>query len=1251
MQLIKKYPFLLLFIGLSCISSARGQVIILSNANFSGSSMAGPMNSSTAAGAASRYAYIFPQSTVSSLLHGDTIRSVSFMRNGGDSIAGASNLKIFMRTTVNNNYGSKSLHWVNQTSAIAMKKVYDKNPKTDIGKQSGWVRFEFFTPYVVDTVFGKNLEILVEYTQTSAQSSNVFWSFENSASVNGYAANQTKFVRTNGGVLTDTTNSSTEWHPSIRIEFPRNDFDMSLVKLYALGKLPVPLGNPDTVRAIVQNVGKKSHAFKLYLKSKGANQLIDSASYYLNYLDEKLLNLPLLFPTNTGLDTLIAFVRGDQASANDTQTVIRLATSNIYSYKDPNRPIVGGIGFNGSTGDFVAKFYASASKAINQIGVSFAGSNQKFKLGIWKADGKKGAPGTNVWTSDTLTTAPNFITPVWPPVNVTGNFFVGVRQIGISNVAFGYQPEDPVRPSTFFYAAPLGDTNWVDFAPDAPYKFAIEPRIQAANDVSPIAVMKPKDTLALAGFKLMAPKAKIINYGSNHQTSAFAVKMNILRFGQLQYSSVKWDTIYSGRQHIITFDSSFLPTDAGDYDVQVITLLPTDQMKDNDTLKSKFTIAVYKDVGPTTVFDPSSNYDYEQFIDTIYPTVFIQNYGLDKQGPFTVRAEIYDSTNTLIYSDFKSYTLTALNSVLASFNAFPCSVKGRYYFRAFTSLNIDLDKSNDTVWRYFNIVRSNDVAISKITYPANLAILTPPVASKRPEAELINLGDLNQGDPFWSYCEISFNNNLIYSDSIYMNVFTGSPQTLLFKTFKPTQKGYYTMKVFSGLPIDQVRMNDTLVSQFAVGVPDDVEVVAIEPAKQAKLQLNHLYATRFTVRNNGYNAQNTAFPVVFKVSQGASLQYIQIKYITLDSGKTQTFTIDSSLYLDELKPYDVQVYTLLAKDFVSKNDTIRGQYYPVKANDVGVSKILFPTTSDTLLLNTQYVKGLVQVKNFGDSAVNVNFTTTLQMVNANTMVQFYSKTIDSSLLGQDSMVLEFPGITIGSPTMPIIIRAFTSWSKDQFVANDSSRSKSQFMVVFDAAANRVNWPLHTVKYFLPQTIKKPQIEIKSNALKSMDLVNVYYKINRVDTLNNMESPVYFDTVMLSVLAAQSLQVIDMNKDLDLFALGKGRYKTYLNVVQRQDQVPQNNTLTTLFWVDEKTNVQTFESSGISFSPNPSTGILCLSNPQNIDTEVVLMDIQGRVCMQWRLNSPYQIQNIQGLETGVYYLKIGSKTSKLLVEQK
>ena len=1242
-------------IALICIGTGlntKAQVIDLSNSAFTGSSLAGPANTSIVGGAASRYAYIFPQSAVSSLLHGDSIRSISLLRNGGGALYGTANMKIYIRTTVNSNYGSRSVNWVNLTGTTGMTKVYDKDPGTDFGSSDGWVRFEFSRAYVVDTILGKNLEMLVEYKQDSFQQSNIFWNFENSNSISAYGANQTKFVRTNGGTLTDTTNSSTEWHPSIRFEFPRYNFDLSVNKVYSLGKLPVPLGNPDTVKAIVQNVGKRSASFKLYLQSRGANNLMDSITYTLGVLESRLVNLPLLFPQNTGMDTLSVIAQTDPNNGNNSRSVYRLSTRYVYSYKDPTLPIVGGIGFNGSTGDFVAKFYSNTQKAINQISVSFAGSNQKFKLGIWKADGPGGKPGTNVWTSDSLQTRPNFITPVLPPVQVDGAFYVGVRQTGTVNVAFGYQPENPVRAKTFYYASPLGDTSWTDFSPDAPFKFAIEPRLQAVNDLAPVAVLVPTDTVKLINIVKMAPKARITNFGSADQLTPFNVKMNIFRYGNLEYTSTRSDTLSSGRSRTITFDSSFLPVSAGDYDVHVITRLPGDQLTDNDTLRTKFIVAVFKDVGPGTIFDPSSGYDYEQFVDTIYPTVFVQNYGLDRQGPFNVRAEIYDSAMNRIYVDTKTFTLTALNSILASFTPFPCSQKGTYYFRAFTELGIDIDKSNDTVRRTFRIIRSNDVAITGIVYPANNVSLLPPVSTRKPEAILENLGEMNQPDPFQTYCDIYYNNNLIYRDSISINSFRTIPQTLLYKNFSPTAKGYYRMLVYASLPLDQFRGNDTLVSDFAVGVPDDVEVLAFSPAAGEKLELNRPYPTSVTLRNNGYQPQNTPFALVFRVNKGTGIQYVKVKMVSLDSGETKTFAIDTSLMLNETGVYTVQVFTTLSKDFIRSNDTLNGVYNGVKANDIGVSEILFPSLNDTLLVNTQFVESIVRVVNLGDSAVNGRFRTTLRILNKANKVQLYSKSLDSAMNGSDTLNLKFPGFGVSNASVDILLIAHTSWADDQYRQNDTAKGESRFMVLYDVAAEGILLPANNAVYLKSSADLLPRIQIGNKSLKTMDNVFCELIIRRVDTVTLAETEVYRDSVFEQGLLTSEVRTPGLPRSLSVAALDKGVYKAYLSTYNALDQIPQNNQVGISFRIDEKTDVKSLLANAFRVFPVPVSKTLeiVFDSEVQLPQEVLLLDALGRVVLRQKPEAHHMWVDVSGLAAGVYTVQAGTGLIKIIVEK-
>ncbi|HEY1047193.1 MAG TPA: T9SS type A sorting domain-containing protein [Bacteroidia bacterium] len=1246
--MLKNYLFFLNIVLTFLAFQTQAQVITLGPGTFTNSNFAGPANTSVNSGAASRYAYIFPASMLNSLKHQDTILSLSFHKNAGGSIQGVCNMKIYMRMTVNANYGFRNINWVNQTSVTGMKKVYDKDPKNDIDSILGWVRFPLSTAFVVDTVFGKNLEILVEYTQSSAQLINTFWSFENGLSVPGYTSNQTKFVRTNGGTLTDTTNLSTDIHPSIRIEFPRYDKEIAINKLYSLGKIPIPQGNPDSVRAIVHNVGKKDQTFKIYLQSKGANKLIDSATYSIKSLEEKTLVMPLLYPTNTGLDTLTAFVRNDADSSNNSSSSFRLATGFVYSYKDPTQPIAGGIGFTGSTGDFVAKFYSASKKAINQISVSFSGSNQKFKLGIWAADGVGGKPGTLIWESDTLNPAPSFITSVDTPAAVNGTFYVGVRQIGTNNVGFGYQPDVPVRKNTFYYAAPLGDTNWVDFAPDAPFKFVIEPRLQAADDVAPIVYEFPKDTLWLANSKLMAPKATILNYGTNDQTTAFNVTMRIQRFNNQEFFSTRSTTLLKGQKKTITFDSAFYPLSAGQYDILTYTRLSNDQMIDNDTLRSRLIVAAFKDVGPGTIFDPSSGYDYEQFVDTIFPTVFVQNYGLDGQGPFNVRAEIFDSSNNLIYSDDKPQILTALNSVLVGFKAFPCDVKGKYFFRAFTELGIDVDKSNDTVSRSFKIVRSNDVALTSVVYPGNGKSYPPPVVAKRPEVILENLGDNNQAVPFKNYCEIYYQNNLIYKDSVTATSFRLNPNSVLFKNFTPTLKGYYKMIAFCAQPDDQFKKNDTIVSVFAVGVPDDVLMLDIAPAPGSSLELNRAYPTSVTVKNNGYNAQLTPFPVVFKVSRGLDLQYIKIIQVSLDSGETKTFNIDTTLMLNEPGEYDVQVYTKLNADFIKSNDTINGKYYTKKSKDISVASILYPTLSDTLLTNTGIVEPILLLTDIGDSAFDKSFKVMIRVKNANNGVQLYSKSLDTAFHGKDSMYLKFPGFSISNASIDVKIEAFTIAVEDQYHANDTAFSRSLFRIKFDPRAITVNKPAANVVLTEKTPLFKPEALIGNLGISILDSTRSICRIVSVDTINLNETTVYSDTIWTLGQFANSTGVVAMNKDFDASKFPFGVYKTYITVFSIKDQIFANNQVQANFRIKQSVSISVVNGHVFKLYPNPVSATL------NIESDVTingasLLDVSGRNLMLIDLNEGLTSIDVSMLSPGLYFINTGNGLIKFVVE--
>jgi hypothetical protein len=256
--------------------------------------------------------------------------------------------------------------------------------------------------------------------------------------------------------------------------------DAAVEIVYTLGKLPVGFGTPHTVSAIVRNNNTFNTAtIPVTLNVTGANTYSITENVTLNAGASSIVNLGGFNPTVVGTNTITVSVPADQEISNDSQSIEQLTTTNVYTYKlsnVPNEPF--GVGFAGGTGDFVAKFNSNGANPINQVNVDFTAGGQPYSLGIWDATGPGGAPGALVSEITGLTSAIGtaFIT-FDPPVTVTGDFYVGVRQTATTNIAFAYQEENPIRPQTFYFTAPTGGTTWTDFAPDSPFRFAIEVEI------------------------------------------------------------------------------------------------------------------------------------------------------------------------------------------------------------------------------------------------------------------------------------------------------------------------------------------------------------------------------------------------------------------------------------------------------------------------------------------------------------------------------------------------------------------------------------------------------------------------------------------------------------------------------------------------------------------------------------------------------------------------------------------------------
>jgi hypothetical protein len=497
-----------------------------------------------------------------------------FMFNLGASSAVTGNLKVYMLNTTSTTYANGT-DWT--TLSAAMTLVYNGTYTVPVSTTPIPVDVTLNTPF---TYTGAGIYVAYEWSSTGP--------FASTGAV--YQCNN---VLAGGVVMATSTTApptslatTSAFRPCLRFGY-NNPFtnDGVVLQVYTLGKLPIPFGNPHAIQAYIKNQGSDT------LFSLPATLNVTGAQTFTNVktIDtllpglSKLVTFDNFNPIITGANTVTVSVPSDQNNINNTLTKSLETNLNTYSYAQGTTP-TGGVGFNGATGDFVAKFTTTTSQAMNQVDVRFSAGGQPFQIGIWSAT-VTGTPDALLYTSPTYTsTAGAYTVLIDPPVTIpAGSFFVGVRQTGTTNVNFSYQTEDPIRPNCFFYTSPSGGTTWVDFAPANAFRFMIEPKFALANDVSLTAVAPVATNLYVAGQPINL-QATVINYGLNSQA---AVPVVYSVNGGTPVGPVT--TTVSLAQNdtntvFFTGTNLFTPTSSGIYTVKVFTQLTGDQNVSNDTL-------------------------------------------------------------------------------------------------------------------------------------------------------------------------------------------------------------------------------------------------------------------------------------------------------------------------------------------------------------------------------------------------------------------------------------------------------------------------------------------------------------------------------------------------------------------------------------------------------------------------------------------------------------------------------------------
>ena len=1177
----------------------------------------------------SRFAYIFPKSELGNIMHGDTIESLEFFRTDGPAFDTASKLKMWIATTSRSDFGKNKVSFLSEIANA--QQIYSQNPKQHIGTVESFYKLPFSKKFRFDTTNGQNLVLLVEFNQKDTLKGAFNFYFESSSTVSGYAPNQVQF--TSGTTLADSLNYSTEYHPSIIFNYPRIAKDLEVKGVYTLGKIPLPLGNPDSVKVLLKNVGKSDvKSFKCYTYSIGNNKQKDSFTIDLPKGEQRFFNVPSLNPIKKGTDTVyVACV--DQNTANNLGSSIRWGNENTYSYRDITQsPAPGGIGFSGAQGDFVARFQSNTSKAINQVSVMFSSTGLLFKIGIWGYDSIKARPGKLLYQSDTLKTVNGtYILDLKNPVKVKGSFFVGVRQIDKNNIGFGFQYEDPIRPQTFFYVEPLGDTNWVDFNPGAPYKFIIEPRLQADYDIAAISADYPKDSFNRYVADTMAPIGTVGNIGSYKPKDSIDIICEIWGPNSRLYRHVIRDTISPNIKRKYTFPKTFYPSELGEHRLLIISKLVNDQIKDNDTAIRKFYVGLKQDVMVKTMHEPAADFTtYEYLKDTLQPLATIMNMGYDNTPTFNTRCIILKGKN-VIYNKVNSVALPKFQSKIMYWPTYKSTDTGKLELLIITEMTTDKYRYNDTQRRWLIVYKKTDFGLDSLKSPiANNYYdqgVSIPIKFQAYNQGILSLFKIpiivTVFDPL---------NKVVYSDSVKTDI---DGYTLLSvsmpKSLKCFKKGIYKVLITCRGIYDMYPKNDTLKSTFNIGLPNDYLPTKILVVDTMSMGTGG-YTIGATIKNNGFIKSANNCPVICEIEFKGKQVYYAISNVNIDTAAQTSISFFKKFNPLYVGQYKIRIRTNYNGDMNVKNDTIERTFVA----DIG--KDALPL--EIIGLNTKYNFGQtlskieVSIKNQGrDSLIGVQ--SKLLIKSFNKIVYTSSVVLDTFSPRQAKGHFVNIGLKLNKVGM-YEVYLITYHPLDINVLNDTLIGVFQVGIDKDVMIDYLDSPQANKIYQTKQGMY-PRVLLRNIG---EDSVSSSGKIIYTISIGFPQKVWYRDTAQFNSMNPKDSAWITFKKRVELMDVGVHYVTTYLS--NRVDSIPDNDTFNCVFDV-ELNSVNDLKIGSVKVSPNPVKNRFTI-NTSNTILNFILFDNLGREIkckiIEGQLNkNSIECELPKNLSSAMYFLKV------------
>ena len=250
--------------------------------------------------------------------------------------------------------------------------------------------------------------------------------------------------------------------------------DAAVTGVFTLGTVSSAYGSPVTAQAIVNNAGAAT------LTNVPVTLTVTGATNYTS-----LLTIPTLAPgasviltfsypftatSGTNTVTVTAAAAGDAVATNNAKTTTQTISALTQSHFATAPTFADGIGSGTANTLLLARYHVNSAAPVTSVTPTFFGAataTDTYQVVIYNANATTGLPGALLYTSATrIRPATTLNDPVTVPnISVTGDFFVGVKQLTKNNISLAFVTDSPLRPATFYFS--LNGTAFNDLSTSA----------------------------------------------------------------------------------------------------------------------------------------------------------------------------------------------------------------------------------------------------------------------------------------------------------------------------------------------------------------------------------------------------------------------------------------------------------------------------------------------------------------------------------------------------------------------------------------------------------------------------------------------------------------------------------------------------------------------------------------------------------------------------------------------------------------